>query len=355
MKLHIDETIKPVAQPHRRVPFYVRSQLENQLKADEALGVIGRVNGATPWVSPLVVVPKPKCPDQVRVCVDMRRANTAVLRERHITPPVNEIINDLNGACVFSKLDLNHGYNQFELEPSSRGITTFSSHLGLWRYKRLDFGISSAAEVFPNAIRETLSGLNGVVNMSDDILIFARDQSTHDANLRACFQRLQEKGLTLNPAKCVYNKSNLDFFGYTFTQNGMKINNKKVSAVCNLPAPTNQSEVRSLLGMTNFLSRFVRDYANITHPLRLMTQKQSSWTWSTKYEKAFETLRTALCKAPTLSYFHTSRDTEIHVDASPIGLAAILVQPDVDASQHVVAYASRALSPVQQRYSRVER
>ena len=80
VKLHIDETIKPVAQPHRRVPFHVRSQLENQLKADEALGVIERVDGATPWVSPLVVVPKPKCPDQVRVGVDMRRANTAVLR-----------------------------------------------------------------------------------------------------------------------------------------------------------------------------------------------------------------------------------------------------------------------------------
>ena len=148
VKLHIDDSVQACAQPHRRVSFHIRKQIEEQLRADEALGVIERVNGQTPWVSPLVVVPKPKSPGQVRVCVDMRRANTAIKRERHITPTINEIIHDLNGACVFSKLDLNQGYNQLELDVSSRYITTFSSHIGLWRYKRLSFGINSAAGVF---------------------------------------------------------------------------------------------------------------------------------------------------------------------------------------------------------------
>ena len=97
-KLHIDENVPPVAQPHRRVPFHVRKQLEEQLQRDEELGVIERIEGPTPWVSPIVVAPKPKSPGKVRVCVDMRQANKAIKRERHVTPTIKEMIGDLNGA-----------------------------------------------------------------------------------------------------------------------------------------------------------------------------------------------------------------------------------------------------------------
>mgnify|MGYP002804319490 CR=1 FL=1 len=104
---------------------------------------------------------------------DMRLPNKDICRERHITPTMDDIIADLNGAKWFSKLDLNAGYHQLVLLPDSRYITTFMTHLGLRQYKRLNFGISSAAEVFQNAIRETVSGLQGVLNISDHILIFS--------------------------------------------------------------------------------------------------------------------------------------------------------------------------------------
>ena len=130
---------------------------------------------------------KPRSPGQVRVCVDMRQANVAIKRERHVTPTMNQIVHDLNGASFFSKLDSNQGYNQLELEPNSRYITTFSSHIGLWRVERLNFGFSGAAEVFQNAICETLAGLQSVINVSDDILIFGKSQAEHDAILESCF------------------------------------------------------------------------------------------------------------------------------------------------------------------------
>ena len=109
--MHIDEEVPHVAQPHRRVPFHVRKQLEEQLRRDEEVSVIERIEGPTPWVSPIVVAPKPKSPGKVRVYVDMGQANKAVKRERHVTPTVKVMIGDLNGARVFSKLDLNQGYN----------------------------------------------------------------------------------------------------------------------------------------------------------------------------------------------------------------------------------------------------
>ena len=150
----------------------------------------------------------------------MRQANKAIKRDRHVTPTIKEMIGDLNGAKVFTKLDLNQGYNQFELAPESRYITTFGTHMGLMRHKRLNFGISSAAEIFQNVIRETLKGTDGAKNISDDILVFGKSHEEHDQNPRAAFQRLREKGLTLNKSKCEYSEDKLEFFRYIFSKDG---------------------------------------------------------------------------------------------------------------------------------------
>ena len=173
------------------------------------------------------------------MCVDMRQANKAVQGERHITPTIKEVIGDLNGATVFSILDLNQGYNQLELAPESRYITTFSTHVGLRRFKRLNFGISSAAEIFQNAIRETLSGIQGAINISDDILVYGKTQGDHDRALRETFERLREKGLTLNRIKCIFSNSSLEFFGYKLSDKGISADPKKVEAIISshLPVP----------------------------------------------------------------------------------------------------------------------
>jgi hypothetical protein len=110
----------------------------------------------------------------------MRQPNRAILRERHITPTIDDLIHDLNGATVFSKIDLNSRYHQLELAPENRYITTFSTHRGLRRYTRLNFGTSSAAEVFQDAIQQVPSGIEGARNVSDDIIFFGTDQAAHD-------------------------------------------------------------------------------------------------------------------------------------------------------------------------------
>ena len=218
--LHIDLSVPPVTQPHRQIPFHLRKKLDTELDKLERQGIIEPVDGPTPWVSPLIVTPKPKNPDEIRLCVDLRQPNRAILRERHITPTIDDLIHDLNGATVFSKIVLNSGYHQVELAPESRYITTFSTHRGLRRYTRLNFGTSSAAEVFQDAIQQVLSGIEGARNVSDDIIIFGKDQTTHDKALHAVFERLRSKNLILNAKKCEFNKSSFEFFGYVFSSNG---------------------------------------------------------------------------------------------------------------------------------------
>lgn len=350
IQLHIDKNIQPVTQPHRRIPFHVRKQVEQVLKKLEALDIIEKVDGPTPWVSPIVVTPKPKKPGDIRLCVDMRRANTAIQRERHVTPTIDDMILDLNGAKVFSKLDLNAGYHQLELHPESRNITTFSTHVGLRRYKRLSFGISSAAEVFQNTLSTALEGLSGVRNISDDIIVFGENQLEHDKNLEAVFKRLSERTLTLNKDKCEFNKSQLEVYGYVFGANGISADPRKVDAIKTAEIPKNVSEVRSFLGMTNYVKRFIPNYSTITAPLRDLTKNNVNFEWGKNQQESFETLKRDLTSDKVMVYFDATKQTVMIVDASPLGLGALLTQDG-----KVISYGSQALNDVETRYSQTEK
>lgn len=355
IKLHIDPNVQPEAQKHRRVPFHTRKQLEIQLDKDLKNDVIEPATGPTPWVSPLVIVPKPKQPGSVRVCVDMRRPNEAIKRERHATPTISEITTLLNGATKFSKLDLNQGYNQIEIEESSRYITTFSTHKGLFRYKRLSFGINSAAEMFQNTIRQCINGLEGAINISDDILVFGNSDAEHDNRLHATLRRLQDKGLTLNYEKCEIHKQSIEFLGHIFSKDDMKPSPQKIQAIVELPPPKSASEVRSLLGMLNFCgSKFIKDYATLTHPMRKLTQRDVKFEWTKQHDQALNKIKEYLQTDLNLSYFDPSKESHVYVDASPVGLSAVLVQMN-NSNMKIIQVASKSLTSVEQRYSQTER
>ena len=198
----------------------MRKRVEDELKRLEQLDIIEKVDGPTPWVSPIVVAPKPKKPDEIRICVDMRMPNEAIKRTCHVMPTLDDILMRLNGATVFSKLDLNSGYHQLELDEDSRNMTTFSTHVGLRRYKRLNFGVTSAAEIFQNHIAEILTDIDGSMNTSDDILVYGQNQADHDRALRKVLQRLKDKNLTLNKGKCEFNRDSIEFYGFTFGKGG---------------------------------------------------------------------------------------------------------------------------------------
>ena len=357
VKLHIDESVKPTAQLHRRIPFHMRKKVEKELQRLMDSDVIEKVtDGPTPWVSPIVVAPKPKTPEEIRICVDVRLPNKAIKRERHITPTIDDVIADLSGAQYFSKLDLRSGYHQLLLHTDSRHITTFSTHAGLYRYKRLNFGINSAAEIFQETVRESLRGSPGVVNISDDILVKGDTIAEHDANLLAAILRLKENGFTVNYPKCVIRTQSLNFHGHIISKDGISADPQKLDEIREAPPPQTSEEVRSLLGMGNYISRFIRNFSTMVEPLRELTKSDVEWFWGPPQERALQRLKDAMTSTTVMSYFDPSMQTEVSVDASPVGLGAILAQrKDGTSEPHVVAYASRALTPVERRYSQIER
>lgn len=157
ISLHIDESVVPVVQPLRRVPFHLREAVEKKIDQLLEIDIIERVEGPTPWVNPVVVAPK-AAEDDIRMCLDMRRGNAAIIRGRYLILTVDELLQGMNGSVAFSKLDLKWGYHQLELTPKSIGITTFAVHTGTFRYKRLIFGFSLASEQYQHEIAMALAG-----------------------------------------------------------------------------------------------------------------------------------------------------------------------------------------------------
>ena len=356
IKLNIDKEHTPKAQPQRRIPFHIRADIQRALEELEQQDIIERVpeNQPTPWVSPIVAVPKKD--GGVRICVDMRQANEAIKRVRHPIPTVDDVSFELNGAQYFSKLDLSQAYHQLELDEASRYITTFSTHIGLFRYKRLNYGTNAAAEIFQHTLQAQLQGLQGVKNIADDIIVFGKTRKEHDSNLEQCLKRIFNKGLRLNQSKCKFLDTTLSFFGQVFSSQGCKPDPKRVQDLQNAQIPRNVHEVRSLLGMANYSSKYIANFATITSPLRKLTKKNAHFEWTEKHQNAFNDLTQALSSAQCMAYFDKDKVTYVTVDASPVGVSAILSQKTKDKNdEKVVAYASRALTEVEKRYSQTEK
>ena len=231
----------------------------------------------------------------------------------------------------------------------------FSTHVGLFRFKRLGFGINSAAELFQNVIQSSLAGLPGVINLSDDILVYGKNQTEHDERLRACLQRLREQNFTLNRGKCEFGVHTIEFFGHVFNTDGVSPDPKKVEALKLAEKPQSKEEVRSFLGLANYCGRFIPGLATLTDPLRNLLKDSTPWSWTDKHDNAMQSIKQSISDTCSTAYFDTEKQTELLVDASPVGLGALLIQYSSDGVGVVTGIASRALQPVEQRYSQTER
>ena len=270
-----------------RLLFGLRDKVDRKL--DELLKeeVIEEVpSGPTEWVSPLVVVPKPD--GDICVCVDMRRANEAIERERHPIPTIEEALHDLNGSTVFSKLDLKWGFHQVELETESRRITAFITHRGLFQYKRLMFGITSAPDKYQKIVKNVLIGCKGVANIADDPIIHRCGIKEHDEILLAVLRRLRERGSSLNEKKCQFRLPKLKFLGHELSSKGIAPSEEEVSAVQNAKPPHSTAEVRSFLGLVQYCAKFLPDFSQVAEPLTMLTTKDLQFMWEDAQQKSFQ-------------------------------------------------------------------
>jgi hypothetical protein len=255
------------------------------------------------------------------------------------------------GEC-FSKMDLKYGFHQIELGESSREITSVT-HKGLNRYKRLMFGISVAPEKYQQVISQVFHDIEGVQNISDDIVVFGRTKEEHDKRLVQVLNRIREKKLTLNKEKCEFGMDKITFMGHMLSKNGPT--SDRVKDLVNAAEPKNASEVKSFLGVSELQCSLHTKFSNNFRTIEKVNKKNEKFCWGKEQQNSFQKLKQSLSEKDTLGYLSLNAEkTQLITDASNVGLGAVLVQQNRGQTK-VISYASRTLIEAEKKYSTTEK
>ena len=218
------------------------------------------------WAAPIVPVVKPD--KSIRICGDYKVTVNSVLEvDQHPLPNPEQLIVKLSEGEKFTKLDLSQAYQQILLDEDSREYVTINTHKGLYRPTRLPFGVASASAIFQSKIEQVLQGIPMVVCRVDDILVSGKNDQDHLKNLNDVLSGWKQAGLRLKMEKCKFMKPSVEYLGYRVDMHGLHAIEKKVEAIKNAPAPENQQQLRSFLGMVNYYAKFVNQYSTVVHPL----------------------------------------------------------------------------------------
>ena len=302
----------------RNVSIPYRPKVKEELIRMEKMGVISKIITPTSWCAGMVVVPKKS--GAVRICVDLKPLNESVLREPHPIPKVDDTLALLTGATIFSKLDANSGFWQIPLSEESRSLTTFITPFGRYHFNKLPFGISCAPELFQRRMNQILEGLEGVVCLMDDVLIFGTNKAEHDIRLAAVLLQIEKVGVTLNLQKCKFLQPRIKFLGHVIDKEGIRADPEKTTAISNMKPPQSVSDVRRFMGLVNQLGKFSSRIAEISQPVRELLHRNRAWIWGPDQEKSFTEIKQELTKPTVLALYNPQAETKVSADASSFGV-----------------------------------
>ena len=351
-RVEVESNVRPKFCKSRPVPFALRDQVEKVLKQQVADGELKPVEHSE-WAAPIVIVRKKD--GGIRICADFKVTINPHLRSTTFPLPTpDEVFSTLAGGESFSTLDLARAYKQMEVEAESQPYLTINTHMGLFRYQRLPFGIATAPAIWQRAMSVVLQGCNGVVYYIDDILVTGKTRSEHEHNLRQVFTRLQQFGLQIQLSKCRFFQESVTYLGHTITREGVRPTQERIYGILNAPRPQNKAELKSFLGLMTYNVRFLQSISDILHPLYKLTKKDAKWKWTRQCEKAFKDAKQLVSNAPTLAHYDVTKPIKLFCDASPRGVGACMMQI-VDGQERPVAYASRTLTVAESNYAQIER
>ena len=346
-EIKLDPAVPPKVHPPRRVPLELKEGLKTKLDEMEHKGIITKVSEPTPWVNSLVVETKQN--GDLRVCLDPSDLNKAVLREYHPIPVVDDIVPELNGSDLFTKLDLKDGYWHIKLTEDSSYLTTFSTPYGKYRYCRLPFGLRVSQDVFQYKVDETYTGCEGTIGISDDITCHGKGDKQHDMRLHQAMEQTRKANLCLNYDKLVVKQRTVKFFGNIYSAKGVKADPTKIEAITEMRPPESKSEVKSFLGMVNYLQKFIPRLSEHTKLLRELERKGVHFVWNSEHQEAFEKIKLLVSEDIQLTYYDRSKPVSLQCDYSENGIGVALVQEGKP-----VQFASKALVGAEKDYAPIE-
>ncbi|XP_027357486.1 uncharacterized protein LOC113866887 [Abrus precatorius] len=319
---------------------------EIQRQVDELIGKGWVRDSMSPCAVPVILVPKKD--GTWRMCSDCRALNNITIKYRHPIPRLDDLLDELHGACYFSKIDLKSGYNQIRVREGDEWKTAFKTKYGLYEWLVMPFGLTNAPSTFMRLMNHVLRKFIGkfVVVYFDDILIYSTSLELHVDHLKSVLCVLREEQLYANLEKCIFCTNHVVFLGFVVSSKGVQVDEEKVRAIQEWPTPKSVTEVRSFHGLASFYRRFVKDFSTLAVPLNEVLKKNVGFKWGEKQEEAFKALKQKLTNAPILALPNFQKSFEIECDASNVGIGAVLLQEG-----HPIAYFSEKLSGPTLNYS----
>ena len=347
-KITIEEGTQPIShRPYRLSPIesdYLRKELEKYCK----LGVIAPSN--SPWAAPVILVKKKN--GEYRMVIDYRKLNAVTKKDSYPLPRIDDLLDSLGKAKVFSALDMRAGFHQVPVEKDSRELTAFTTKYGVYHYNTLPMGLVNSPATFQRLIDLCFRTLINkcLVAYIDDLNVYSHNINEHLIHIEQVFHCIQIANLKLNPEKCFFFKDHLKFLGYIVTKDGIQTDPSKIEKIQNYPVPKTLTQIRGFLGLASYYRRFIKNFAAIARPLHDQTKTSKKIPWTNKTTESFELLKKLLTQAPVLARPDFNRDFILVTDASRNGLGCILTQLDDNGHEHPIIYASRSLKSSEVNY-----
>ena len=305
--------------------------------------------------APVLFVRKPD--GSLRMCIDYRALNQQTVRDRYPLPRIDELLDQLGGAAIYSRLDLASGYYQMRMHPEDIHKTAFTCRYGLFEWTVMPMGLTNAPSAFMRHMHRVFGRCldRFLVVYLDDLLLFSRSVEEHVTHLREVLSRLREHSLYAKPSKCEFGKSEIAFLGHRVSQAGISMDPTKVQAVVDWPQPQDVSQLRSFMGLANYFRRFVDGFAQVAAPLTdLLNTKSLGEHWGEAQDGAFARLKQALVSAPVLRVADPNRPFVLQTDASDFAVGGVLLQ-EFSGQLHPIAFHSRKLTSAERNYTVSER
>lgn len=327
----------------------VRTMVSEMIEAD----VIRE--STSEYASPIILVRKKD--GKLRLCIDYRMLNSVTVKERYPMPIIEDEIARLSGQAYFISLDLASGYYQVPIAEASKSLTAFVTPDGQYEFNRMPFGLANAPAVFQRMMHKVLGSARYTEATAyiDDVLIYGRDKEECLSRLENVLSLLEKANLTLNLNKCEFLTDQVDYLGYEISAAGIRPGDKKINSVVQFPRPSNQHSVRQFLGLVGYFRKFIRNFAQLAHPLNKLLKKDVPWCWLDEQEEAFRDLKERLINRPILAIYDPTAETELHTDASKIGIGGILMQKPIAGGEfRPVAFYSRQTTPEEKHFHAYE-
>lgn len=353
-EMHIElSSNRPVVYRPYRLSHHEREKVRGMVGEMLDAGVVKE--SISEYASPILLVRKKD--GSMRMCVDYRMLNSVTIKERYPMPIIEDEIARLSGQAYFITLDLASGYYQVPISEQSKHLTAFVTPDGQYEFNRMPFGLANAPAVFQRMMNTLLGSarFGKATAYIDDVLIFGRDPSECLERLDEVLKIMEDANLTLNLAKCNFLCEKITYLGYEISAAGIRPGEGKIASVQNFPRPVNVHNVRQFLGLASYFRKFIREFALIACPLSRLLKKGAAWEWGDSQEQSFRDLKSRLIDRPILAIYDPEAETELHTDASRIGIGGILLQRlSTNEPFHPVAYYSRQTSPEEKNFHSYE-